>query len=200
VLNDHFFQEMEVSEEQKRRIEANRAAALARRNAKLQCPVFVESLSNCVRLPVQHRSWAPQSDVIATNCDHTSAKASGDCRQQAILLRSVQPSVNKENHSLTHSVSGCDFPASRVDQHCGGFGVLNAPEKQLHDCGTVGVIVKVAVEICAPYRFFLVVKSGRVHQDFFESVSSVSFLYFPSLFVEYTIKMFLNRFCAFKHL
>lgn len=168
-----------MSDEQKRRIEANRAAALARRNAKLQCTVPVES-SRSVRLPMQHRSWGPQSDAIATNWN-TSAKPSVDCRpcpEQANLFRSLQPRANKENHTLMHSVSS--FSVST--QYCAGSGILNAPEKQLlNGCGTAGESMKVALEICAPDRFFLVVRSGRVHQEFLKTISSVSFLYFPSL-------------------
>lgn len=147
---------MEVSEEQRRRIEANRAAALAKRNAKLQCTV--SDSSNCVRLPMQHRSWAPlQSDVTGKNW-HCRP-----CPEQANLCRSV----NKENYP--HDVSS--FPGQQL----------------LNGCGTASERVKVALEICAPDRFFLAVKSGTVLQGFFESVSSVRFfslLWNPKCFLK----------------
>lgn len=119
---------MEVSEEQKRRIEANRASALARRNAKLQGSIPVDSKSSNI---LQHR---PQSDVNKASVDPRP------CLVQANLF-------SKENYA-PHRVGG---------------SVSDGCEK-----------ITVALEICAPNRFFVVVKSGRVPQDFLQSISSVS--------------------------
>jgi hypothetical protein len=129
---------MEVSEEQKRRMEANRAAALARRNAKLP-----------------HRSLAPQNSL--------------DFQRQAHQSTVVKPCMGIENHTLS-------IPSTSANDPFTGHGPGN--QTVLQGCGTEGQStdrrVRVALEICAPDRFFLVVRSGLLEKGFLETISSVS--------------------------
>ncbi|KAG0605049.1 hypothetical protein M758_9G027500 [Ceratodon purpureus] len=140
---------MEVSEEQKRRMEANRAAALARRNAKSQ-----------------NRSLAPQSDVNSSDCR-------GDDKQLSVL----KPCTNIMNHALSiPSASVNDLSDGNVFKCNGGRKLLDGPDNQqlLQGCGSAGQItgnrVIVALEMCAPDRFFAMVRSGFFDRGFLESV------------------------------
>lgn len=167
---------MGMSEEQKRRMEANRCAALTRRNCKLQCPVAVES-STSVHLPLQQLPLSPHLDVNAKNRivlmdsrpHHHQEIPPFNMKVESRKLSDLSGSVNDLSnlHVVKYSV-GPSVP-NAVDnlQHLNGCGIS----------GQSGAKMKVALEISAPDRFFLMVKSGFADQGFLESISSVSFSY-----------------------
>lgn len=154
---------MEVNEEQKRRMESNRAAALARRNAKLG-----------------HRSLGPQSNV-------NSSLGCRPCPGQENQSTALKPCLNIENRPMpqwTASEEGLSA-CHNVVEYRKAPNLVDGPENQqlLQGSGTgnqiTGKTVKVALEICAPDRFFVMVTSGFFDPGFLESISSVSSFYFP---------------------
>ena len=143
-------------------MEANRAAALARRNEKLQ-----------------HRSLDPQAGVNGS-LDYRPCLEQGN---RSTALKSCMNIDNYPRSIPSASVNG--LSTCHVAEYSGGPKLVDGRDNQrlLQGGGTVGQVtgkrVKVALEICAPDRFFLMVKSGFTDVGFLESISSVSFFYFP---------------------